>query len=76
MSYPKDQRSQPLRSLRGFDKLCLSEGETKTARFVLRQKDVAVWDVAKQTWTVPEGWFTAHVGSSSQNLPLRANLVN
>ncbi|CAE6420787.1 unnamed protein product, partial [Rhizoctonia solani] len=45
LSYPSTQTSQPLRSLRGFDKLCLNRGESKTTSFKLRQKDYAVWDV-------------------------------
>ncbi|KAG8698817.1 hypothetical protein FRC09_007008, partial [Ceratobasidium sp. 395] len=54
LSCPEDQTSQPARSLRGFDKLCLSNGETKSAVFKLRQKDIAVWDVVRQTWTLPK----------------------
>ncbi|KAH7338247.1 glycoside hydrolase superfamily [Rhizoctonia solani] len=60
LSYPASQTKQPVRSLRGFDKLCLNKGETKTATFKLRQKDHAVWDVVRQTWTIPKGEFTVH----------------
>ncbi|KAF8754571.1 Fibronectin type III-like domain [Rhizoctonia solani] len=55
LSYPASQTNQPLRSLRGFDKLCLKKGEAKTATFKLRQKDHAVWDVVRQTWTIRKG---------------------
>ncbi|KAG9089008.1 hypothetical protein FRC07_012422, partial [Ceratobasidium sp. 392] len=75
ISYPASQTSQPIRSLRGFDKLCLSKGQSKTATFKLRQKDRAVWDVERQTWTVPKGTFTVHVGSSSRILPLNATFT-
>ncbi|QRV89390.1 glycoside hydrolase family 3 protein [Ceratobasidium sp. AG-Ba] len=75
LSYPSSQTSQPVRSLRGFDKLCLNKGQSKTATFKLRQKDHAVWDVQRQTWTVPKGTFTAYVGSSSRSLPLKANFT-
>ncbi|KAB5590285.1 Beta-glucosidase [Ceratobasidium theobromae] len=72
LSYPSSQTKQPVRSLRGFDKLCLSKGQSKTATFKLRKKDHAVWDVVRQTWTIPKGDFTVHVGSSSRTLPLKA----
>ncbi|QRV89392.1 glycoside hydrolase family 3 protein [Ceratobasidium sp. AG-Ba] len=75
LSYPSSQTSQPVRSLRGFDKLCLNKGQSKTATFKLRQKDHAVWDVQRQTWTVPKGTFTAYVGSSSRLLPLRTTFT-
>ncbi|KAF8686472.1 Fibronectin type III-like domain [Rhizoctonia solani] len=75
LSYPASQTNQPLRSLRGFDKLCLKKGETKTATFKLRQKDHAVWDVVRQTWTIPKGEFVVHVGSSSRALPLKKSFT-
>ncbi|KAG9077146.1 hypothetical protein FRC06_009077 [Ceratobasidium sp. 370] len=76
LSHPQDQVSQPIRSLRGFDKLCLSSGETKSATFKLRQKDIAIWDVVRQTWTLPEGRFVVHVGGSSHNLYLGTTFNN
>ncbi|KAG8717017.1 hypothetical protein FRC08_008335 [Ceratobasidium sp. 394] len=76
LSYPQDQVSQPIRSLRGFDKLCLSSRETKSATFKLRQKDIAVWDVVRQTWTVPKGSFVVQVGSSSHSLHLSTTFNN
>lgn len=75
LSYPTSQTSQPVRSLRGFDKLCLNKGQGKTATFKLRQKDHAVWDVVRQTWTIPKGEFTVYVGSSSRVLPLKTTFV-
>ncbi|CAE6460084.1 unnamed protein product [Rhizoctonia solani] len=75
LSYPASQTNQPLRSLRGFDKLCLKKGETKTATFKLRQKDHAVWDVVRQTWTIPKGDFVVYVGSSSRTLPLKTTFT-
>ncbi|KAF8602998.1 hypothetical protein BDV93DRAFT_544926 [Ceratobasidium sp. AG-I] len=75
LSYPSSETSQPVRSLRGFEKLCLAKGQSKTATFKLRQKDHAVWDVTRQTWTIPKGQFTAYVGSSSRALPLKATFT-
>ncbi|CAE6464700.1 hypothetical protein ACGC1H_006033 [Rhizoctonia solani] len=75
LSYPSSQTNQPVRSLRGFDKLCLNKGQTKTATFKLRQKDHAVWDVVRQTWTIPKGEFMVHVGSSSRALPLNTTFT-
>ncbi|CAE6479889.1 unnamed protein product [Rhizoctonia solani] len=75
LSYPASQSKQPVRSLRGFDKLCLNKGEAKTATFKLRQKDHAVWDVVRQTWTIPKGEFTVYAGSSSRSLPLKTTFT-
>ncbi|CAE6446849.1 unnamed protein product [Rhizoctonia solani] len=59
LSYPASQTKQP----------------TKTATFKLRQKDHAVWDVVRQTWTIPKGVFTVYVGSSSRTLPLKTTFT-
>ncbi|KAF8602995.1 hypothetical protein BDV93DRAFT_443108 [Ceratobasidium sp. AG-I] len=75
LSYPPSETSQPVRSLRGFEKLCLGKGQSKTATFKLRRKDHAVRDVTRQTWTIPKGQFTAYVGSSSRALPLKVTFT-
>ncbi|CAE6407296.1 unnamed protein product [Rhizoctonia solani] len=75
LAYPASQTTQPVRSLRGFDKQCLNKGETKTVTFKLRQKDYAVWNVVRQTWTIPKGEFTIYVGSSSRVLPLKTTFT-
>ncbi|KAF5367117.1 hypothetical protein D9758_003855 [Tetrapyrgos nigripes] len=64
---------QPPKVLRGFDKVKnLAAGESATATFELRRKDLSVWDVVNQQWHIPEGKFVIHVGASSRNLPLSA----
>ena len=40
----------------------------------IRRKDIMVWDVVKQIWTLPSGNITFRVGSSSRNLPLVSSL--
>ncbi|KAF5331798.1 hypothetical protein D9758_016866 [Tetrapyrgos nigripes] len=71
VSIPED--SEPPKVLRGFEKVKnLSPGESATATFELRRKDLSVWDVVNQQWRIPEGEFVIHVGASSRNLPLTA----
>jgi beta-glucosidase len=55
----------PAPYLRGFDKLrALAPGETRTATFALRRKDVSEWDVVRQMWVMPAGEITLAVGAS------------
>jgi len=63
----------PVRNLRGFSKPFLQPGESTTVSFPLRNKDLAVWDVVKQGWMIPQGKFEVSVGSSSRELPLKAS---
>ncbi|KAF2424833.1 glycoside hydrolase family 3 protein [Tothia fuscella] len=52
--------------LRGFKKVMLKPGESKTVSFELRKKDVSYWDVGSQSWVVVGGDIKAKVAGSSR----------
>ncbi|EIN14278.1 glycoside hydrolase [Punctularia strigosozonata HHB-11173 SS5] len=59
--------------LRGFDKLkALAPGETRTATFALRRKDLSLWSTVRQSWYIPSEDIKLQVGSSSTKLTLNA----
>lgn len=64
----------PIRVLRGFEKVALKKGESKTVTMTLARRDVMRWDVVSQDWVVTEGVKTVKVGASSRNLPLSGTL--
>jgi beta-glucosidase len=66
---PRDT-GEPGRQLRGFSKVFLHPGQTKTVRLRLRPQDGAYWDTAKQRWTLRAGTYSVQVGDSSRSLPL------
>ncbi len=59
----------PVRRLRGFEKVTLGPGESKTVRFTLGPDDFALLDAGLR-WTVEPGTFEVMVGSSSRKTPL------
>lgn len=61
----------PPRQLRGFEKLHLAPGETRTAEFELMRRDLSYWDIASQQWVIPEGDFSIYVGWSSRKLEVQ-----
>ena len=61
----------PPSQLRGFDKVWLPAGESKTVTFDLMRRDVSYWDVVAQDWRIPTGSFTFKGGFSSRDF--RAN---
>ncbi|KAH8658253.1 glycoside hydrolase superfamily [Xylariales sp. PMI_506] len=65
---------QPVRQLRGFERLELDSGETGTTEFVLRRRDLSYWDVVAQEWTVASGTYDVYVGASSRNLTLQGEI--
>ncbi|KAG4435600.1 hypothetical protein IFR05_008909 [Cadophora sp. M221] len=62
---------QPIKQLRGFEKVMLQPGESATVEFELNRKDLSVWDVAAQRWRLTLGTdYTIFVGNSSRALAL------
>lgn len=72
VQFPKSTPSgTPPSQLRGFDKVWLRAGESKTVSFGLMRRDVSYWDVTAQDWRIPAGSFTFKSGFSSRDF--RAN---
>lgn len=66
LTFP-EAADQPVRQLRGFDKVVLEPGETKTATFTLHRRDMSYWDITAQKWRLASGTYGAFVGSSSRD---------
>lgn len=59
------------KNLRGFERVRLLPGETKTINFVLRPNDLALWDRSMR-FIVEPGKFKVMIGSSSEDIRLDA----
>lgn len=55
--------------LRGFERVHLLPGQTKTVHFTLKPKDLELLDI-NMNWTVEPGIFQVLVGSSSESIHL------
>lgn len=55
--------------LRGFERITLKPGETKTVTFRLTPSDLAIWNIHNE-FKVEPGTFTVMVGASSEDLRL------
>ncbi|MDR1643387.1 MAG: glycoside hydrolase family 3 C-terminal domain-containing protein [Clostridiales bacterium] len=64
---------RPLKELKGFSKLALDPGETKTATFQLDKRSFAFSD-GKGGWRTPSGQYEILVGSSSRDIRASATL--
>ncbi|MNL40468.1 Periplasmic beta-glucosidase precursor [compost metagenome] len=56
--------------LRGFERISLVPGETKTVKFNLQPDDLAILD-KNMNWTVEPGKFIVMIGSSSEDIKLK-----
>jgi beta-glucosidase len=60
--------------LRGFERVPLAPGETRTVHFTLTPEDLQLYD-RDNHWTVEPGRFTVMIGASSEDIRLRGNFV-
>ena len=65
---------RPYRELKGFQKVFLQPGESKTVTIPLDWKALAFWDVKTHAWLAEPGTFTLLVGNSSQNVQCQARI--
>lgn len=69
--YVRDVEStvrRPIRELKGFEKIGLDAGETKTVSFVLDKRAFAYYEPRCQDWFVESGEFIIEIGKSSREI--------
>ncbi len=66
--HPKVER--PVKELKGFGKVDLKPGETKTVTVTLNRRAFSYYDVGTKSWTADPGDFGILVGSSSEKIEL------
>ncbi len=62
---------RPARELKGFEKVLLAPGETKTVSFKLGKRAFAYWNVQLHDWHVESGAFAIEIGHSSRDIELK-----
>lgn len=62
---PQNGLHRPLRELKGFRKIFLIPGESKTVSFELTERSFALWHSG---WVIPGGTYNVHVGGLSAEL--------
>jgi len=73
---PQDGLHRPLRELKGFQKVFLQPGESRTVTFSLTDRSFALW---QDGWKIPGGTYTVCIGNltasiqkSGETLPIPA----
>ena len=66
---------RPVKELKGFQKVNLSPGETKTVTLKLDRRAFSYYDVTKHGWTVSPGDFDVYVARSASDVQLTGKVT-
>ncbi len=61
----------PIKELKGFRRVPLKPGESRTVDIGLDKEQLRYWDTAKGRFVMPEGVFDIMVGASSKDIRLQ-----
>ena len=73
--YPRSAMPRPLRDLRGFQRVHLEPGETRTVTLSLPVDYLSYWDVDADRWAVEPGPVQLQVGASSSDIRLEHTII-
>jgi beta-glucosidase len=71
---PKGSVWRPVKELKGFARVDLRPGDSRTLSIPLDDRAFAYWDIAKHRWTVEPGTYKILIGSSSVDMKLIGEL--
>jgi len=66
------QVDRPVRELKGFSKVALAPGKSKTVTLEITPRDLAYFDVAGKQWKADPGDYEVQVGASSRDIRQKA----
>jgi beta-glucosidase len=67
---PQPEAGRPVRELKGFARVSLQSGQTKTMRIPITPRDLAWFDVPGRQWKADAGKYDVEIGASSRDLRL------
>jgi beta-glucosidase len=66
---------RPVHELKGFQRVEMKPGESKTVQFTLDRAALSYWNPATKAWQADPGTFEVQVGASSRDVRLKASLT-
>ena len=70
VSYPDSEVERPRKELKGFARIHLAPGETRTVEMPLEASSLAYWDAEDDVWVVERRPVQIQVGASSEDVRL------
>ncbi len=67
--------NKPLRQLKGFEKIWLEPGETRTVEFEVPLREITFWNYFRGIMRIEPGDYIVEIGASSAELPCSASFA-
>ena len=74
IGYKTDDDSEPKKTLQGFSKITLNQGDKSKVEINLNSRNFSSWNEAKQNWEVRPGSYEIFIGSSAENIILQSTI--
>jgi len=65
------KQPQPIKSLKGFKRIALKKGESKTIELTLKADDLKYFDETKDDFIIEAGDYEVQIGASSEDIKLK-----
>lgn len=75
VSFPDSKVVRPIKQLKGFKRIMIPKGESKSQTFELNSEDLAYWDDAANKFVVESGRINIMVGASSEDIRLTRKII-
>ena len=67
VGFPGHSIDRPAKLLRGFERVSLKAGQTKTVKFDIPERDLKYWETTSRSWQIERGEHTIFSGGSSRD---------
>ena len=74
IGYKTDDHSEPKKTLQGYSKITLNQGDKSKVEINLNSINFSSWNEAKQNWEVRPGSYEIFIGSSAENIILQSTI--
>lgn len=75
ISHPNSKEKRPEKQLKGFNRIYLKVGETKTVQFTLEAEDLSYWNMDKDSFILEPGKAELKIGASSSDIKLTKTIL-
>ena len=74
VSKPNSEVERATQELKGFKKVLVEKGQTKTVTLELPVKELAYYNVEQKSWTIEPGDYSLKIGNSSRDIKNELNI--